>query len=76
MDDDESDILFFRLQWIAYLEFSHSDEVGELTWEHVDVRLPRTDKLRGMVKAGVPHSLRPQLWMRLSGTVFFNVIFP
>ncbi|KAG7172311.1 Small G protein signaling modulator 3-like [Homarus americanus] len=55
-----------RLQWIAYLEFSHSDEVGELTWEHVDVRLPRTDKLRGMVRAGVPHSLRPQLWMRLS----------
>lgn len=58
-----------RLQWIAYLEFSHSDEVGELTWDHVDVRLPRTDKLRSMVKVGVPHSLRPQLWMRLSGAL-------
>ncbi|XP_068209056.1 small G protein signaling modulator 3 homolog [Palaemon carinicauda] len=58
-----------RLQWIAYLEFSHSDEVGELTWDHVDIRLPRTDKLRGMVRAGVPHSLRPQLWMRLSGAL-------
>ncbi|XP_045135376.1 small G protein signaling modulator 3 homolog isoform X2 [Portunus trituberculatus] len=58
-----------RLHWIAYLEFSHSDEVGELTWEHVDTRLPRTDKLRGMVRGGLPHSLRPQLWMRLSGAL-------
>ncbi|CAL4122596.1 unnamed protein product, partial [Meganyctiphanes norvegica] len=58
-----------RLQWIAYLEFSHSEEVGDLTWDHVDIRLPRTDKLRGMVRSGVPHSLRPQLWMRLSGAL-------
>lgn len=58
-----------RLQWIAYLEFSHSDEVGDLTWEHVDVRLPRTEKLYSMVSAGIPHSLRPQIWMRLSGAL-------
>ncbi|KAK4303770.1 hypothetical protein Pmani_024242 [Petrolisthes manimaculis] len=58
-----------RLQWIAHLEFSHSEEVGDLTWEHVSVRLDRTDKLRTMVRAGLPHSLRPQLWMRLSGAL-------
>ncbi|KAB7496892.1 Small G protein signaling modulator 3-like protein [Armadillidium nasatum] len=58
-----------RLKWIAYLEFSHSEEVGELTWDHVDVTLPRTEKLRSMVKKGIPHSLRPHLWMRLSGAL-------
>ncbi|MCL4127338.1 UNVERIFIED_CONTAM: hypothetical protein GTU68_005146 [Idotea baltica] len=58
-----------RLKWIAYLEFSHSEEVGELTWDHVDVTLPRTEKLRSMVQKGIPHSLRPQLWLRLSGAL-------
>ena len=55
------------MQWIAYLEFSHSEEVGDLTWDHVDITLPRTEKLKSMVRKGIPHSLRPQLWMRLSG---------
>jgi hypothetical protein len=59
-----------RLQWVAHLEFSHNAEgrsASELTWDAVEVRLPRTDRLRTMVRAGIPHSLRPQLWMRLSG---------
>lgn len=38
-----------------------------MTWDTVDVILPRTEKLRNMVRAGIPHSLRPQMWMRLSG---------
>ena len=33
----------------------------------VESRLARTDKLHGMIQQGIPHSMRPQLWMRLSG---------
>nr|CAD7426265.1 unnamed protein product [Timema monikensis] len=58
-----------RLQWVAHLEFSHNKEVCDLTWDKVDVRLPRTEKLRSMVHAGIPHSLRPQMWLRLSGAL-------
>lgn len=58
-----------RLQWIAHLEFSHNKEASELTWENVEVNLPRTEKLRNMVREGIPHSLRPQMWMRLSGAL-------
>ncbi|XP_049786672.1 small G protein signaling modulator 3 homolog [Schistocerca cancellata] len=58
-----------RLQWVAHLEFSHNKEVCDLTWDKVDVTLPRTEKLRSMVLAGIPHSLRPQMWMRLSGAL-------
>jgi len=58
-----------RLQWIAHLEFSHNKEATELSWEHVDVMLPRTEKLRNMVRQGIPHTLRAQMWMRLSGAL-------
>lgn len=58
-----------RQQWIAHLEFSHNKEASELTWDNVAVSLPRTEKLRNMVRAGIPHSLRPQMWMRLSGAL-------
>lgn len=57
------------MQWVALLEFSHNKEVSELSWQHVDNRLPRTDKLREMVRKGIPHSLRPQIWMRMSGAL-------
>lgn len=33
----------------------------------METYLPRSDKLKAMVHQGIPHSLRPQLWMRLSG---------
>lgn len=58
-----------RQEWIAHLEFSHNKEACELTWDNVDVMLPRTEKLRNMVRNGIPHSLRPQMWMRLSGAL-------
>lgn len=58
-----------RLQWVAHLEFSHNKEASELTWDNVAVTLPRTEKLRNMVRAGIPHSLRAQIWMRLSGAL-------
>lgn len=56
-----------RLQWIAFLEFSHNKDASELTWSSVDVVLPRSEKLRNMIiTEGIPHSLRNQLWLRLS----------
>lgn len=58
-----------RLQWVAHLEFSHNKDVCDLTWDKVDIKLPRTEKLRTMVHSGIPHSLRPQMWMRLSGAL-------
>ncbi len=35
----------------------------------VESRLPRSDKLKNMVKAGIPHSLRPHIWLRVSGAL-------
>lgn len=68
-------ISLFRLQWVALLEFSHNKEIAELSWQNMDLRLPRTDKLREMVRRGIPHSLRPQIWMRMSGiTQQINII--
>lgn len=58
-----------RLKWVAHLEFSHNKETSDLSWDSVERRLPRTDKLRVMVREGIPHSLRPQLWMRFSGAL-------
>jgi hypothetical protein len=58
------------LQWLAYLEFSHSrEEVHELSWDSIPDKLPLTQKLWEMMttNAGIPHSLRPQLWCRLGG---------
>ncbi|CAH1643218.1 unnamed protein product [Spodoptera littoralis] len=48
-----------RLQWEFYSkEINFSDGEG---------KLEKTDKLQKMVKDGVPHSLRPQVWMHLCG---------
>ncbi|XP_043737586.1 small G protein signaling modulator 3 isoform X2 [Cervus elaphus] len=58
-----------RLRWQAHLEFTHNHDVGDLTWDKIAVSLPRSEKLRSLVLAGVPHSMRPQLWMRLSGAL-------
>ena len=35
----------------------------------IESRLPRSEKLRSMVRAGIPHSLRSHLWLRLSGAI-------
>ncbi|XP_074083102.1 small G protein signaling modulator 3 isoform X1 [Macrotis lagotis] len=58
-----------RLRWQAHLEFTHNHDVGDLTWDKIEVSLPRTDKLYSLVLGGIPHSMRPQLWMRLSGAL-------
>ncbi|XP_026550617.1 small G protein signaling modulator 3 isoform X3 [Notechis scutatus] len=58
-----------RLKWQAHLEFTHNHDVGDLTWDKIEVSLPHSDKLHSLVLAGIPHSMRPQLWMRLSGAL-------
>lgn len=56
-----------RLEWIAYLEFSHNKE---LTGDSTDVNLTRNEKLKQMIReGGIPHSLRAHLWMRFSGAL-------
>uniref|UniRef100_A0A672FJB9 RUN and TBC1 domain-containing protein 3 n=1 Tax=Salarias fasciatus TaxID=181472 RepID=A0A672FJB9_SALFA len=58
-----------RLRWQAHLEFTHNHTVGDLTWELIDPVLSRSERLRSLVLGGIPHSMRPQLWMRLSGAL-------
>lgn len=59
--EDESS----RLKWIAHLEFSTNGN-GDLNFESSTI--PKTEKLRNMIiLEGIPHSLRPQIWMCLSG---------
>lgn len=55
-----------RHQWLHLMEFSRQ-EISDSTWPRTDQRLPRTEKLREMVRRGIPHSLRPRIWMRMSG---------
>lgn len=49
------------MKWQAHLEFTHNHDVGDLTWDKIEVTLPRSDKLRTLVLAGIPHSMRPQV---------------
>lgn len=59
--EDETD----RLKWIAHLEFSTNSH-GDLNFESNSIT--KSEKLRNMViTEGIPHSLRPNLWMCLSG---------
>uniref|UniRef100_A0AAY4DIE4 Small G protein signaling modulator 3 n=1 Tax=Denticeps clupeoides TaxID=299321 RepID=A0AAY4DIE4_9TELE len=58
-----------RLRWQAHLEFTHNHTVGDLTWDLISPCLPRSERLRTLVLGGIPHSMRPQLWMRLSGAL-------
>lgn len=50
-----------RLRWQAHLEFTHNHDVGDLTWDKIAVSLPHSEKLRSLVLAGIPHSMRPQV---------------
>lgn len=50
-----------RLRWQAHLEFTHNHDVGDLTWDKIAASLPRSEKLRSLVLAGIPHSMRPQV---------------
>lgn len=56
-----------RLRWQAHLEFTHNHDVGDLTWDKIAASLPRSEKLRSLVLAGIPHSMRPQVRPRRPG---------
>ncbi|XP_065183690.1 small G protein signaling modulator 3-like isoform X2 [Sycon ciliatum] len=56
-----------RLRWQAYLEFRHNQEVKDFSWEQLADHLPQDDKLEELVKCGVPHRMRAELWPRLCG---------
>ena len=60
-----------RLQWIAHLEFAHHNKrtAEENDWDAMLQSITRSDKLRKMVKEGIPHSLRPHIWMRFAGAL-------
>nr|KAF6287358.1 hypothetical protein mPipKuh1_009958 [Pipistrellus kuhlii] len=53
----------------VHLEFTHNHDVGGLTWDKIAASLPHSEKLLFLVLASIPHSMRPQLWMRFSGTL-------
>lgn len=43
--------------------------MSELSTHQPESCIPRTDKLHEMVQQGIPHSLRPQIWLRMSGAL-------
>lgn len=43
--------------------------MSELSSHQPESSIPRTDKLCEMVQQGIPHSLRPQIWLRMSGAL-------
>lgn len=40
-----------------------------VSWPQVESRLPHSEKLKSMIKQGIPHSMRPQIWLRISGAL-------
>lgn len=54
------------MQWISFFENVYKNELSEK--EKITLK-PRSEILQSMVRQGIPHSLRPQLWMRFSGIV-------
>uniref|UniRef100_UPI00358E8A98 small G protein signaling modulator 3 isoform X2 n=1 Tax=Myxine glutinosa TaxID=7769 RepID=UPI00358E8A98 len=69
LEEQHSEDPQHRLRWQAYLEFTHNHDVGDLTWDKISCSLPRSEKLRSLALGGIPHSMRPQLWIRLSGAL-------
>ncbi|XP_050546221.1 small G protein signaling modulator 3 homolog isoform X2 [Daktulosphaira vitifoliae] len=64
LDDDEYEDSHQRTLWISYLESYYKNKVIDSKNNSLK---PYTNKLRFMVRQGIPHSLRPQLWMIFSG---------
>jgi len=56
-----------RNQWITYFENVYIKELSEK--EKITLK-PHSETLQSMVRQGIPHSLRPQLWMRFSGNKY------
>ncbi|KAF7995807.1 hypothetical protein HCN44_006914 [Aphidius gifuensis] len=57
-----------RHQWLTILEHNRNQEqLSDSSSEKLNNQLPRTDKIREMIRNGIPHSLRPKIWMKISG---------
>ncbi|XP_065826715.1 small G protein signaling modulator 3-like isoform X1 [Oscarella lobularis] len=55
-----------KLRWLAHFEFTENQDVGDMTWEKIGHTLSRSSRLHGLVKAGIPHSMRPEIRQRLT----------
>lgn len=60
------------MQWISYFENLYKNELSE---KEKTILRPRSEVLQSMVRQGIPHSLRPQLWMRFSGRISIFIVF-
>lgn len=60
------------MQWISYFENLYKNELSE---KEKTILRPRSEELQSMVRQGIPHSLRPQLWMRFSGRISIFIVF-
>ena len=58
-----------KLLWQAHLEFTFNSNVEDLSWDKIGTCIPRSDRLAQLVESGVPHSMRSQVWLRLSGAL-------
>lgn len=57
------------MQWISYFENLYSNKLSE---EEKITLKPHSEVLQSMVRQGIPHSLRPQLWIQFSG-IYLNI---
>lgn len=56
------------MEWISYFENMYKNESSET--EKTTFK-PHSKTLQSMVRQGIPHSLRPQLWMKFSGIIYY-----
>lgn len=56
--------MVIRTEWISYFENLFKNKLSDK--EKITLK-PHSELLQTMVRKGIPHSLRPQLWMRFSG---------
>ena len=58
---------------VGTLEASKAVHLTHMGWIllffKIEKRLPQSDKLQQMIRQGIPHSIRPQIWMRLTGAL-------
>ncbi|CAD6190513.1 unnamed protein product [Caenorhabditis auriculariae] len=57
-----------KMKFISMLQNMHEDVKEELMWSHIHGKELRGDKFEELLKeGGIPHSMRPFLWARLTG---------
>ena len=62
-----------RTKWIAYLEFNYNESATpRMKWSQVEAHIRHTKVLDELVKGGLPHSMRTQLWLRFSNGILLK----